>query len=112
MPDLKLDADSDDQQNSPPTTPCSSTPHHGTKPRNQTFDISHIPNLTGGPQDAAAITAEVSAAVAAQASKEFCRMQDPKITKFKGGYLADAELTFRSWHHGHNNSYSRLRVGQ
>ena len=24
-------------------------------------------------------------------------MQDPKITKFKGGYLADAELTFRSW---------------
>ena len=25
-------------------------------------------------------------------------MRDPKITKFKGGYLADAELTFRSWH--------------
>ena len=24
-------------------------------------------------------------------------MRDPKITKFKGGYSADAELTFRSW---------------
>ena len=26
---------------------------------NQTFDISHIPPMTGSPQDAAAITAEV-----------------------------------------------------
>ena len=25
-------------------------------------------------------------------------MQDPKFTKFKGGNLADAELTFQSWH--------------
>ena len=74
MPDLKSDADSDDQQNSPPTTLPSSTPHHGAKPMNQTFDVSHIPNLTGGPQDTAAITAEVSAAAAAQASKEFCQM--------------------------------------
>ena len=74
MPDLKLDADSDDQQNTPPTTPRSSTPHRGAKPMNQTFDVSQIPNLTGGPQDAAAIAAEVSAVVAAQASKEFCRM--------------------------------------
>ena len=64
---------------------------------NRTFDVSHIPPMTGSPQDAAAIAAEVSAAVAAQASKEFCRMRDPKITKFKGGYSADAELTFRSW---------------
>ena len=98
MPDLKLDADSDDQQNSSPTTLHSSTPHCGAKLMNQTFNISQIPNLTCGPQDAAAITAEVSAAAAAQASKEFCQMRDPKITKFKGGYLADAELTFRSWH--------------
>ena len=64
---------------------------------NQTFDISHIPPMTGSPQDAAAIAAEVSAAAAAQVSKEFCQMWDPKITKFKGGYLADAELTFCSW---------------
>ena len=65
---------------------------------NRTFDISHIPPMTGNPQDMAAIAAEVSAAAAAQASKEFRQMWDPKITKFKGGYLADAELTFRSWH--------------
>ena len=97
-PDLKSDADSDAQQISPPTTPHSSTPHRGARPRNQTFDVSHIPNLTSVPQDAAAIAAEVSAAVAAQASKEFHQMRDPKITKFKGGYSADAELTFRSWH--------------
>ena len=98
MPDLKLDnADSDDEQNSPPIILCSSTPHHGAKPMNQTFNVSQIPHLTGGPQDAAAIAAEVSAVAAAQASKEFCQMRDPKITKFKGGYLADAELTFRSW---------------
>ena len=93
-----MDADSDEQQISPPTTLCSSTPHRGTRPRDQTFDISHIPNLTSFPHDAAAIAAEVSAAAVAQASKEFCRMRDPKITKFKGGYSADAELTFRSWH--------------
>ena len=54
--------------------------------------------MTGSPQGTVAIAAEVLAAVAAQASKEFCHMQDPKITKFKGRYLADAELTFRSWH--------------
>ena len=75
----------------------SSTPHHGAKPINQTFDISHIPPLTGSPQDTAAIAAEVSAAAAAQASKEFHWMWDPKITKFKGGYSADAKLIFRSW---------------
>ena len=92
-----MDADSDEQQISPPTTPHSSTPHRGARPRNQTFDISHIPNLTSVPHDAAAIAAEVSAVAAAQASKEFCRMRDPKIMKFKGGYSADAEFTFRSW---------------
>ena len=78
MPDLKSDADSDDQKNSPPTTPCSSTPHRGAKPMNQTLDVSHIPNLTGGPQDTAAIAAEVLAVVAAQVSKEFCWMRDSK----------------------------------
>ena len=97
MPDLKSDdADSEDQQTLPPTIPCSSTPHRGAKPMNRSFDVSHIPNLTSVPHDAAAIAAEVSVAAAAQASKEFCRMRDPKITKFKG-YSADAKLTFRSW---------------
>ena len=83
VPDLKLDTDSEDQPTMGQDIPHSSTPHCGAKPINQTFDISHIPPITGSPQDAAAIAAEVSAA-AAQASKEFCWMQDPKITKFKG----------------------------
>ena len=74
MPDLKSDADSEDQPNTGQDIPHSSTPHHGAKPINWTFNISHIPTLTGSSQDAAAITAEVSVAVAAQASKEFCRM--------------------------------------
>ena len=99
VPDLKPDVtDSEDQMTSGQNIPHSSTPHHGAKPVNRTFDISHIPPMTGSPQDAAAIAAEVSAAAAAQASKEFHLMRDPKITKFKGGYSADAELTFRSWH--------------
>ena len=42
---------------------------HGAKLMNQTFDISHIPPMTGNPQDAAVITVEVSAAVAAQACR-------------------------------------------
>ena len=40
---------------------------------------------------------EVSAAVAAQASKEFWCMRELRITKLKGGYSADAELVFRTW---------------
>ena len=65
---------------------------------NKTFDISgnSPPNL-GAAHDAATIAAEVSAAAAAQASKEFRRMREPKITKLRGGYSADAELVFRSW---------------
>ena len=82
MPDLKSDdTDSEDPQTIPPTIPCSSTPHRGKRPRNETFDVSHIPNLTSVPHDVVAIAAEVSAAAAAQASKEFHRMRDPKITQ-------------------------------
>ena len=44
------------------------------------------------------IAAEVLAATAAQTSKEFHCMCEPKITKLKEGYSADAELVFRSWH--------------
>ena len=97
VPDLKSDTDSEDQSSVGQNVPQSSTPHCGAKPMNQTFDISHSPPMTGSPQDTAAIAAEVSVAAAAQAWKEFCRMRDPKITKFKGGYLADAELMFHSW---------------
>ena len=78
----------------------SSTPYRGASegPMNRTFDVSGIspPNL-GAAHDAATIAAEVSAAAAAQASKEFRRMREPKITKLRGGYSADAELVFRSW---------------
>ena len=42
--------------------------------------------MTDSPQDTAAITPEVSAVAAAQVLKEFRRMRDPKITKFKGRY--------------------------
>ena len=72
VPDLRLDANSEDHPNTGQNILCSSTPHCGAKPINQTFDISHIPPLTGSPHDAAAIAAEVSAAVAAQALKELC----------------------------------------
>ena len=79
---------------------CLSTPYCGTSegPMNRTFEVSGIspPNL-GAAHDAATIAAEVSAAAAAQASKEFWRMREPKITKLRGGYSADAELVFRSW---------------
>ena len=65
---------------------------------NRTFDVSGIlPTNLGATHDAATIAAEVSAAAAAQASKEFRHMWEPKITKLCGGYSADAELVFRSW---------------
>ena len=65
---------------------------------NRTFDVSGIsPTNLGSVQDMATIAAEVLAAAAAQASKEFRRMQEPKITKLHSGYSADAKLVFRSW---------------
>ena len=48
-------------------------------------------------RNTATIAAEVSAAAAAQASKEFRRMHEPQITKLRGGYFANAKLMFRSW---------------
>ena len=67
-------------------------------PLNRTFDVNGIPptNL-GNAQDMATIVAEVSAAAAAQASKEFWQMQEPKLTKLHSGYSADAEPIFQSW---------------
>ena len=61
-------------------------------PLNRTFDVSGIPPVNiGNAQDAATIVAEVSAAAAAQASKEFRHMWEPKITKLHGGYSADMQ---------------------
>ena len=102
QPDLELDVAGSGAPTSPPPQlpPHSSTPFHGVSqvPLNRTFDISGIPptNL-GSAQDVATIAAEVLAAVAAQASKEFRQMWEPKITKLHGGYSADAELVFQSW---------------
>ena len=60
-------------------------PYHGTSNLSHTFDISQIsPFVSGTQQDAATIVAEVSAAAAAQALKEFHHMCEPKITKLKG----------------------------
>ena len=109
-PDLKPNADPKKSSSQPisgtlPTLPnLSSHPHtsmpfSGTRtfPQNRTFDVSQIAPLSGNPQNAATIAAEDSAA-AVQASKEFCHMCEPKITKFKGGYSTDTELSFLSWH--------------
>ena len=73
----------------------SSTPYR-TAARDTTFDVGHSAPLVDESRNAATIAAEVSAAAAAQASKEFRRMCEPKITKLRGGYSADAELIFRS----------------
>ena len=80
--------------------PQSSTLYHTSNAAlNRTFDVSQISPLAlaGVHQDVAVIAVEVSAATAAQASKEFWHMQEPKIIKLKGGYLADVELVFWSW---------------
>ena len=74
----------------------SSTPYRAA-PRDRTFDVSPSAPLIDELRNMATIAAEVSAAAAEQASKEFRRMCEPKITKLKGGYSADAELMFRSW---------------
>ena len=67
-------------------------PLHGS-----TFDVEPATPIINESRQVANIAAEVSAAAAAQASKEFRRMREPKITKLRGGYSADAELMFRSW---------------
>ena len=74
----------------------SSTPYR-TVPKDHTFDVEPSVPLIDESRHAATIAAEVSAAAAAQTSKEFWQMREPKITKLRGGYSADAELMFRSW---------------
>ena len=69
----------------------------GSIQSDKTFDVSPMAPLVSNTQDAATIAAEVSAAAAAQASKEFHRMCEPKITKLKCGYSADTKLIFHSW---------------
>ena len=81
-PDLESDVAGSGAPTSSQLPPYSSTPFHGSSqvPLNQTFDISGIPpaNL-GNAQNTATIAAEVSAAAAAQASKEFRQMWELKL---------------------------------
>ena len=77
-------------------------PHYSSTPyrapiHDHTFDVEPAAPLVNESRQVANIAAEVSAASATQASKEFRRMWEPKITKLRGGYSADAELMFRSW---------------
>ena len=69
-------------------------PHHSSTPyrvpiRDQTFDVEPSAPLMNESRQVANIAAEVSAAAAEQASKEFRRMREPKITKLRGRYSAD-----------------------
>ena len=97
VPDLKSGADPKDQIKIGHEMPITSMPFRDDKAMNKTFDVSQISPVMSSHQDVVTIAAEVSAAAAAQASREFCQMWEPKITKFKGGYLADTELLFWSW---------------
>ena len=59
--------------------------------------IEHLTLVTSAPfidesRNTATIVAEVSAAAAVQVSKEFRRMHEPKITKLRSGYSADADV--------------------
>ena len=90
QPDLESDVSGQGISPESPTTvprqlPArSSTPYCGTSQglMNRMFDVSNIsPTNFGAAQDATMIAAEVSAAAAAQTSKEFWRMWELKITK-------------------------------
>ena len=67
----------------------SSTPYR-TAPKDRTFDVEPTAPLIDESRHAATIAA-------AQASKEFRQIREPKIMKLRGGYSANAELMFRSW---------------
>ena len=84
VPDLKSDADPEDHTSTSQAILHSSMPYHGTHPLNRTFDINQISPLTGGPQDAATIAAEVSAVVAAQVSKGVLPYAQPKDHQIQG----------------------------
>ena len=74
----------------------SSTPYCAA-PKDRTFNVGPGAPLIDESRQVATIAAEVSAAAAVQAFKEFRRMCEPKITKLRGGYSANTELMFRSW---------------
>ena len=74
VPDLKSGADPKGQTKISHEVPITSTPFRDGSAVNKTFDISQISPMISSHQDAVTIAAEVSAAAAAQASREFRRM--------------------------------------
>ena len=70
----------------PGPNPKTPTPHCVTSNLNCIFDVNQILLFASSShQDAATIAAEVLVAAVVQASKEFCRICEPRITKLKGG---------------------------
>ena len=74
MPDLKLGANPKSQTKIDHKVPITSTPFCYTNAMNKTFDVSQISPMITSHQDVVTIAAEVSAAAATQASREFHRM--------------------------------------
>ena len=72
--DLKLGTDPKSQTKISHEVPITSTPFRDMNAMNKTFDISQISPMMSSHQDVATIAAEVSAAAAAQASRELRRM--------------------------------------
>ena len=62
-------------------------PPYRATPKDRTFDVGPSAPLIDESRHAATIVAEVSAAAAAQASKEFRRMREPKIM-FRSCFVA------------------------
>ena len=79
-----------------PHVPKYSSTLYCTVPSDRTFEVRPSAPLVDDSRNVATIAAEVSAAAAVQASKEFGRMCETKITKLRGGYSTDAKLMFRS----------------
>ena len=84
MPDLKLATDPKDQIKIGHEMPVTSTPFRDDKAMNKTFDISQISPVMSSHQDMVTIAAEVSAAAATQASREFCQNAGTKDYEIQG----------------------------
>ena len=78
-------------------TPYKETKMGQTKPVINLSDIQELGSVAESSNVAAQAAAEVSLDAVTQTMKEFRRLKDSKIPKFKGGYSSDAELVFRSW---------------
>ena len=71
---------------------------------NQTFDISHIPPMTGSPQDTAAIAAEVSVAAAAQTRRSSAGCGTRKLPSSRVDIRLMPNILFLA--HGHRGPHT------